>query len=125
MATQDVPFQTTVRDGVPEVLCKELYRCIDLASEGKLQLIDVRRPDEYVGELGHIEGAILKTLGPELTSYLEKADREKVTVFICRSGARSAAATLESLQMGYPRAFNMAGGMLQWNADQFEVKKGG
>lgn len=29
-------------------------------------LVDVRMPDEYVGELGHIEGTRLMTLGPEL-----------------------------------------------------------
>ena len=124
MAKSTVPFQTTTRDGVPEVSCKELYRCIELASEGAIRLIDVRRPDEFAGELGHIEGAQLKTLGPDLSAYLETADKDAVTVFICRSGARSAAATLEARQLGIFNSFNMIGGMLQWNADQFEVKKG-
>ena len=124
MANSKVPFQTTMRDGVPEVSCKELYRCLGLAAEGKIQLIDVRRPDEFNGELGHIDGAKLKTLGSELSRFFETADRDAVTVFICRSGARSAAATNESKQLGFESAFNMSGGMLQWNADQFEVKKG-
>lgn len=85
-----------------------------------LTLIDVRRPDEFTGELGHIKGAILKTLGPELESYLNTADKNQNILFICRSGGRSAAATASAQSLGFKNIYNMQGGMLYWNQMGFE-----
>ena len=78
-------------------------------------LIDVRRPDEFVGELGHIQGSQLVTLGPELESFILKAERTRPIVFICRSGARSANATLYAMSLGFHEVYNMQGGMIEWN----------
>jgi rhodanese-related sulfurtransferase len=86
-----------------------------------LVLVDVRRPDEYVGELGHIEGAVLKTLGPELETFLATANKEADTVFICRSGARSANATLMAKELGFKSVYNMEGGMMYWNSVGLKV----
>jgi len=102
--------QSRVVGGIPEVACEEVCRNI-----GKVRLIDVRRSDEFNSELGHIPGAELMTLGSELTSFLKKTDKSTEIVFICRSGGRSAAATSESIKMGYQHVINMAGGMLRWN----------
>jgi rhodanese-related sulfurtransferase len=55
------------------------------------------------------------TLGPDLTSFLEKGDRADEIVFVCRSGGRSGTATAESIQLGYKFTINMAGGMIRWN----------
>jgi rhodanese-related sulfurtransferase len=78
-------------------------------------LIDVRMPEEYVGELGHIEGAHLMTLGPELNRFLASADKRSPIIFVCRSGARSGRATAEALAAGFESSYNMDGGMLAWN----------
>ncbi len=118
-----IPLKTTLKGGVPEVSTQEIYRCLHLVDRKEIRLIDVRRPDEFTGELGHIESAELKPLGEDFSQFLKTADRSQTTVFICRSGARSAAATLECLQHGFKSVFNMTGGMLKWNADQFEVVK--
>lgn len=77
--------------------------------------IDVRRPDEFVGELGHVAGARLATLGPELMTYLGSLDKKSQIVFICRSGGRSGQATALARQMGFEQVANMTGGMLRWN----------
>lgn len=87
-------------------------------------LIDVRRPDEFNGELGHIEGAILKTLGDELSHFLKSESKNKKILFICRSGNRSGQATLEAMSLGFTDVFNMEGGMIYWNEKKFPVKKG-
>ncbi len=97
-------------DEIPQVSCEEVF-----AQREKVEIIDVRRPDEFNNELGHIAGAKLVTLGPELTRFLESVDREKEIVFVCRSGMRSGQATLESLKMGFKAPVNMAGGMIGWN----------
>jgi rhodanese-related sulfurtransferase len=79
------------------------------------ELIDVRRDDEFTGELGHIKGAKLVTLGPELETFILNMDKNKEVLFICRSGARSANATLFAKQNGHEKVYNMNGGMMLWN----------
>lgn len=110
-----------LRDGIPEISVDDLQKRIQRGAA--IQLIDVRKPDEFYNELGHIPGSILVTLGPELTAFLEKGDRSKETVFICRSGARSGTATMESLRLGYQSTANMTGGMIQWNECGFPVER--
>jgi rhodanese-related sulfurtransferase len=78
-------------------------------------LVDVRRPDEFTGELGHIKGAKLVTIGLDLEVYLESADKARPTLFICRSGMRSANATMYATQLGFKEVYNMEGGMMLWN----------
>ena len=78
-------------------------------------LLDVREPEEFVGELGHIEGAILVPLDglehrlPKLAGYV---DREVVVV--CRAGARSATAVAMLKRAGFGGVRNLRGGMLAW-----------
>ena len=86
-------------------------------------MIDVRRPEEFNNELGHISGAELITLGPDLTRYLDQGDRSQEIVFVCRSGGRSGQATLESQRLGYKYTSNMLGGMTQWNEVHFPIEK--
>ncbi|MBN8555085.1 MAG: rhodanese-like domain-containing protein [Deltaproteobacteria bacterium] len=90
---------------------------------GELKLIDVRRPDEFVGELGHIRGATLVTIETDLENYLDKLPKDATYAFVCRSGARSFTATQMALDKGFEKVFNMKGGMLAWNASGFEVEK--
>lgn len=96
--------------GVPEVSCEEVKQTL-----GKVRLIDVRRPDEFNNELGHIQGAELVTLGPELEDFLAKAPKDQEIVFVCRSGARSANATMYAQSLGFKHVINMTGGMIRWN----------
>lgn len=87
------------------------------------KLIDVRRPDEFTGELGHIPGSQLITLGPELIQFLETEDKEEEIVFICRSGVRSREACLISQKMGFKRPINLQGGMIGWNELRLPVDR--
>jgi sulfur dioxygenase len=78
-------------------------------------LIDVRTPEEFTGELGHIENSKLVSLGPDVLNFLETSDKDQPILFICRSGARSGQATFVSRQMGFKKTYNLMGGMLEWN----------
>ena len=100
-------------DGVPTVQVNEPQEL------SQFILIDVRRPDEFSGELGHINGAKLVTLGPELEAFLVAGNKDDKILFICRSGMRSANATLAAIELGYKNVFNMEGGMLLWNQKNF------
>ncbi len=89
----------------------------------ELKLIDVRRPDEFTGELGHIKGAQLATLESDLESYLSTLSADQTYVFVCRSGGRSGVATKLAQDRGFKSVYNMSGGMLAWNKAGFEVSR--
>ncbi|MDF1561517.1 MAG: rhodanese-like domain-containing protein [Deltaproteobacteria bacterium] len=77
-----------------------------------LRVIDVREPYEY--EAGHIEGAELVPLG-SLIQAASTWDRDPPLVMVCRSGARSARATMALMQMGFATVHNLQGGMIGWS----------
>jgi rhodanese-related sulfurtransferase len=116
-------LKTTVRNGVPEISVQSLRQAMETGLDSNVVLIDVRRTEEFSNELGHIAKARLITLGPDLTSWLKSGNREDQIIFICRSGARSEAATLESLQLGYKYTANLVGGMIRWNELKFPTEK--
>jgi hydroxyacylglutathione hydrolase len=111
-------FKTENTQGFSEVTPEELKDYV-----GKVRLIDVRRPEEFTGELGHIETAELVTLGPDLQNFLDNGNKDETIVFVCRSGARSGQATLYSQHIGYKSVHNMKGGMLRWNDLKFPIEK--
>ncbi len=86
-----------------------------------IQLIDVRQPDEFSGELGHIPSAKLIVLD-EIPDRLSEISKDKTTVFVCRSGGRSAKATAIARENGYHNTFNLKGGMLLWNELHFPTE---
>ncbi len=105
-------------DGIPEITCDKVNEKL-----GKVRLIDVRAAEEFTGELSHIPGAELVTLGPDLAKFLESGNRSEEMVFVCRSGGRSGTATVESQKQGYKKTMNMVGGMLKWNDLKLPVKR--
>ncbi len=78
---------------------------------GKVRMVDVREPDEFVGELGHIEGAELVPLATVETAAT-KWNKDAELVLVCRSGGRSGRAAEALVRMGFSRVVNMTGGML-------------
>lgn len=86
-------------------------------------LVDVRGADEFSGELGHIKGAKLCTLGLELHQFLETAPKDENYLFICRSGGRSTQACLMAKSKGFTQVTNLAGGMLHWNDLALKAEK--
>jgi rhodanese-related sulfurtransferase len=106
-----------LKDGIPTVSAK------DIEGMKEVNLIDVRSPDEYVGELGHINGSRLVTLGPELDGFLATANKQSPIIFICRSGVRSGKATTQAMGLGFKNIFNMEGGMLAWNSLALPISK--
>lgn len=102
---------------IPEIHPKNVFEKKDYV------LVDVRSPEEFHGELAHVPGAVLKTLGPELSRWLNQQDKEAKIIFICRSGQRSESATSEALKHQIKNVYNMTGGMLLWNELGLEVER--
>lgn len=113
-------FNPTIVDDVPEITPDDFKSHMD-----KVTLVDVRRPEEFHGELAHIPGAKLITLGPELDKFLSNHSKDDEIVFVCRSGARSGRATLQSRAAGFTKTVNLQGGMLLWNERKYPVEREG
>jgi glyoxylase-like metal-dependent hydrolase (beta-lactamase superfamily II)/rhodanese-related sulfurtransferase len=92
------------------------------ARRDEVALVDVREPQEFTGELGHVPGAQLVPLA----TLLDKAvtwDPEREIVLVCRSGGRSARAAAELARRGFRHLYNLRGGMLAWNAAELPVER--
>ena len=90
---------------------------------GAVAVVDVRETDEFNGALGHIVGAKLVPLG-SLVGRIEELPKDKPIVVVCRSGARSAQATVLLRNKGVAKVANLAGGMLRWRAQRYPVDGG-
>jgi rhodanese-related sulfurtransferase len=99
---------------VPEVDAKTTY---EQFQSGEIRLLDVREPSEWA--LGHIDGAALVPMS-ELGRRWRELDTSVKWVCVCRSGSRSEYATALLRQAGLDIA-NMAGGMLDWQANKLPI----
>ena len=86
-----------------------------------IQVIDVREVSEFTDALGHIPGARLIPLST-LPAHVAELDRGRPVVAVCRSGARSAQASVMLQKSGLTRVANLAGGMLRWRAEGLPVE---
>lgn len=99
------PELPVLKEIAPEELAKRV---------SDVHIIDVRRPDEYTGELGHIAGSRLLVL-QTLPEHIDELPKDEPIVFVCRSGMRSAQATAFAIEHGFQHVYNMKGGMIRWN----------
>lgn len=120
---EEVSFPPVVSvASVQEIDAAALARALD--SGAPPLLLDVREPEEFVGELGHIAGSLLVPLDllqlrlPKLAGY---ADRR--VVLVCRAGARSASAAAILERAGFSRVENLRGGMLAWRDAGLPVQR--
>ncbi|MGN6106191.1 MAG: MBL fold metallo-hydrolase [Kofleriaceae bacterium] len=92
------------------------------ANRDHVALVDVREPQEFTGELGHVPGAKLvplTTLADASTAW----DRNAEIVVVCRSGGRSAQAAKELAKRGFRHVYNLRGGMVGWNEARLPVER--
>jgi glyoxylase-like metal-dependent hydrolase (beta-lactamase superfamily II)/rhodanese-related sulfurtransferase len=87
-------------------------------------LLDVREPEEFSGELGHIPGSLLIPLKelPGRAHELE-SHKHKDVIVICRAGVRSTTAAAILTGLGFDHVSNLKGGMLDWNDQQLPVER--
>jgi rhodanese-related sulfurtransferase len=103
---QEKPMPNEVRD----VHISELS-----ALTPELRIVDVREPDEFHGELGHIEGSELVPLA-SVTEVARDWNRSQPLLMVCRSGRRSMTAATRLVEMGFEQVMNLNGGMLAYRA---------
>ena len=85
-------------------------------------VLDVRTEDEY--NEGFIPGAVNLDIykGQGFIYKLEELDKSKHYFVYCRSGARSQQACSIMSELGFPNAFNLIGGILDWKGDVTNIE---
>jgi len=87
-------------------------------------LVDVREPDEFNGDLGHIPGSILIPLKDLPTRAQElEAQKDRPLIVVCRAGVRSTTGAAILTALGFENVANMKGGMLDWNDRKLTVER--
>lgn len=84
-------------------------------------IVDVREPDEFASE--RIEGAVLVPVSQFVARHTE-LPRDRPLLMVCRSGSRSASATMYLIQNGWADVRNVEGGILAWMRDGLPVRRG-
>ncbi len=83
----------------------------------EFQIVDVRTPEEF--NKSHLANAInLDFYDKSFTDELAKLDKNKVYLLYCRTGRRSGIALNMMGKMGFNHAYNMTGGVKQWQAEK-------
>ncbi len=104
-------------DGVPELPPEWVA-----AHASEVRLVDVRDPDEYVGELGHVVGSELVPCSG-IEAAAQRWERSTPLVVLCASGKRSAKAVLSLRGLGFERVASMRGGMKAWVERRFPIER--
>jgi glyoxylase-like metal-dependent hydrolase (beta-lactamase superfamily II) len=112
---QDAEFPV---DAIEQVSVAQLK---EQMANSELQIVDVRRPTEYVG--GHVPRALNaplasldKSLGPL------PLQKDKLTAVICAGGYRSSAAASLLQQQGFSKLLNVSGGTGAWVSAGYPVE---
>ena len=103
----------------PEALAERLAG----GAADAIEVVDVREPSEFTDVLGHIRNARLLPLS-QLAARAAELPTDRPLVTVCRSGARSAQATVLLQKAGFDRVANLAGGMLRWRSESLPVEGG-
>jgi len=102
--------------GIFEIQPDALEECANA-----VQIVDVREREEFYGPLGRITAAKWIPLG-ELARRTSELASDRPVVAVCRSGARSAQASVMLQKAGFRDVANLAGGMLRWRAEGHPVE---
>ncbi|WP_378177314.1 rhodanese-like domain-containing protein [Aquimarina sp. SS2-1] len=79
----------------------------------KVQLIDVRTPNEYAE--GHIEGAINIDFSDEnFETLISEVDKSKPVAVYCGRGGRSNKCSSYMKKAGFTKIYDLDGGITEW-----------
>ena len=95
---------------------------IRLINQQNAVVLDVREDGEF--KSGHIINAVHIPLGvlESRTSELGE-DRARPVVVICKSGQRSAQASVALVKQGFSNVYKLSGGMMAWQSANMPVVK--
>ncbi len=87
-----------------------------LNSLGKVQLVDVRTPEEYAE--GHLENAVnYNFYDDDFKAKLATLDPNLPVMLYCKSGGRSGKTYNQLKGMNFKEVYDMAGGYSRWSEE--------
>lgn len=114
-------FATSCSPKVAEKLSLEEYETL-MANTKKLQLVDVRTPEEF--QAGHITDAVMIDFkSADFREQVKALKKRKPVAVYCKSGNRSGQAFAILQEMGFKKIYDLEGGITAWIAAGKEVKK--
>ncbi len=93
--------------------------CYELLKYNKAVLIDIREENEYNAE--NIDGSILISLSNFLFDKLPQ-DKNKIAIYHCRSGQRTANNFAMFLKTGFKEIYHMEGGIISWKESGLPIR---
>ncbi len=122
LAAQGCSKSDSTHPAYSEITTDQLYQRMELGEN--LLIIDVRTPEEFVGQLGHVAGAKLLPL-QEIESWVKdfQDQKDREIILICRSGNRSGVAARFLAEHAFSHVVNVLGGMRDWNKKGFPVER--
>ncbi|MBD0830583.1 rhodanese-like domain-containing protein [Aestuariibaculum sediminum] len=88
----------------------------------KIQLLDVRTPEEYAE--GHLEGALnINYFSETFKDEAFKLDKNKKVLVYCKSGKRSSKSAIILKALGFSKIYSIEGGITAWKDARFECVK--
>ena len=106
------------QDSLTDVSPKEFQSVME---DGDVQLIDVRKPEEFID--GHIANAInIDYYSDDFVTLINGLDKKSPVYIYCRSGKRSGSSVSLFKEAGFTEIYNLKGGILSWKSDGLPVK---
>ncbi|MDN6281091.1 MAG: rhodanese-like domain-containing protein [Psychroflexus sp.] len=94
-----------------EVINKKKYA--DIISEKKVQLVDVRTPEEFSeGSISHAQN--INVMSPDFIDQIEEFSKSEPVYVYCKSGARSLKAAEIMVSRGFSKVIDLEGGYMNW-----------
>jgi len=85
-------------------------------------LIDIRTPQEYAQ--GHLPGAkLINYYDADFMQKMSKLDKSKDLYIYCRSGHRSGKAAQYLKTTGFPKIYDLKGGINNWYQNNMKIIK--
>ena len=94
---------------IPSIQVEELKQRLDAGEN--LFLLDVR--DEHEFEISNIGGSLIPLA--ELPDRVHELDARREIIALCKMGTRSAKAVQLLRQAGFPKVWNLNGGINAWS----------
>ncbi len=87
-----------------------------------IQLIDIRTSQEF--QSGHLKNAInINYFDRDFLSKINQLDKNKEVYIYCRSGNRTSSAIRKLKDLGFPKIYDLKGGILNWNRNNLKTVK--
>lgn len=94
----------------------------ELVDTGKGIILDVRTPEEI--EQGHIANAsTINFYDEKFVAKINLIPKDKEVYVYCKAGGRSSQAAQILKQNGFNKIYNLDGGFMQWEKNNFPVEK--